>query len=75
MWAPRTGRVTAIDTHWIWQDGQRLTKDPLQIGAAMCRCPEAGPGRELDMVEVEKAHRSICSMAWARATTPSPCST
>ena len=23
--------MTAIDTHWIWQDGQRLTKEPLRI--------------------------------------------
>ena len=29
--AAAPGKVTAIDTHWIWQDGQRLTKDPLQI--------------------------------------------
>ena len=29
--AAAPGRVTAIDTHWIWQDGQRLTKEPLQI--------------------------------------------
>ena len=26
-----SSKVTAIDTHWIWQDGQRLTKDPLKI--------------------------------------------
>jgi L-alanine-DL-glutamate epimerase-like enolase superfamily enzyme len=25
------GRITAIDTHWIWQDGERLTKEPLRI--------------------------------------------
>jgi len=29
--APRAGRVTAIDTHWIWRDGQRLTREPLKI--------------------------------------------
>ncbi|HNB46815.1 MAG TPA: enolase C-terminal domain-like protein, partial [Burkholderiaceae bacterium] len=29
--AAAPGKVTAIDTHWIWQDGQRLTKEPLQI--------------------------------------------
>ncbi len=23
--AAAPGKVTAIDTHWIWQDGQRLT--------------------------------------------------
>jgi glucarate dehydratase len=26
--APAVGKVTAIDTHWIWQDGQRLTCEP-----------------------------------------------
>src|SRR5947208_5306952 len=25
------GRITAIDTHWIWQDGQRLPRQPLPI--------------------------------------------
>src|SRR5882724_7333717 len=29
--AAAPGRVTAIDTHWIWQDGQRLTVDPLRV--------------------------------------------
>ena len=29
--AAAPGKITAIDTHWIWQDGQRLTKEPLQI--------------------------------------------
>ena len=29
--AAAPGRVTAIDTHWIWQDGQRLTKEPFLI--------------------------------------------
>ena len=28
--AAAPGKVTAIDTHWIWQDGQRLTREPLQ---------------------------------------------
>ncbi len=52
------GRVTAIDTHWIWQDGQRLTKEPLQIRGGMVQVPKKpGLGIELDMVEVEKAHQ------------------
>lgn len=56
--AAAPGRVTAIDTHWIWQDGQRLTKDPLQIVGGHVRVPKRpGLGIELDMVEVEKAHR------------------
>ncbi|MBN9206791.1 glucarate dehydratase [Methylibium petroleiphilum] len=56
--AAAPGRVTAIDTHWIWQDGQRLTKEPLQIVGGHVRVPEApGLGVTLDMVEVEKAHQ------------------
>jgi len=56
--AAAPGRVTAIDTHWIWQDGQRLTKEPLQIEAGMVSVPhKPGLGVELDMAEVDKAHR------------------
>jgi len=55
--AAAPGRVTAIDTHWIWQDGQRLTKDPLQIVGGHVQVPKKpGLGVELDMAEVEKAH-------------------
>jgi glucarate dehydratase len=56
--AAAPGRVTAIDTHWIWQDGQRLTRQPLRIEGGMVQVPTApGLGVELDMGEVEKAHR------------------
>jgi glucarate dehydratase len=56
--AAAPGKVTAIDTHWIWQDGQRLTKDPLQIVGGHVQVPKKpGLGVELDMVEVEKAHQ------------------
>ena len=56
--AAAPGRVTAIDTHWIWQDGQRLTKDPLQIVGGHVQVPKKpGLGVELDMAEVEKAHQ------------------
>jgi glucarate dehydratase len=56
--AAAPGKVTAIDTHWIWQDGQRLTKAPLQIVDGQVRVPQQpGLGVELDMVEVEKAHQ------------------
>jgi glucarate dehydratase len=55
--AAAPGRVTAIDTHWIWQDGQRLTKEPLRIESGMVQVPKRpGLGIELDMAEVEKAH-------------------
>ena len=56
--AAAPGKVTAIDTHWIWQDGQRLTKEPLQIVGGHVQVPDKpGLGVELDMVEVEKAHQ------------------
>ncbi|RZL42232.1 MAG: glucarate dehydratase [Variovorax sp.] len=56
--AAAPGRVTAIDTHWIWQDGQRLTKEPLQIVEGHVQVPKKpGLGVELDMAEVEKAHQ------------------
>lgn len=55
--AAAPGRVTAIDTHWIWQDGQRLTKEPLQIRGGHVEVPhQPGLGIELDWGEVEKAH-------------------
>ena len=55
--AAAPGRVTAIDTHWIWQDGQRLTKEPLQIRGGFVEVPKKpGLGVELDMAEVAKAH-------------------
>jgi glucarate dehydratase len=56
--AAAPGKVTAIDTHWIWQDGQRLTREPLQIQNGQISVPKKpGLGIELDMVEVEKAHQ------------------
>ncbi|MDP9893350.1 glucarate dehydratase [Variovorax boronicumulans] len=56
--AAAPGKVTAIDTHWIWQDGQRLTKAPLQIEEGFVKVPtRGGLGIELDMAEVEKAHQ------------------
>ena len=56
--AAAPGKVTAIDTHWIWQDGQRLTQAPLQIVDGNITVPAApGLGVTLDMAEVEKAHQ------------------
>jgi glucarate dehydratase len=55
--AAAPGKVTAIDTHWIWQDGQRLTKEPLRIEGGFVQVPrKPGLGVELDMAEVEKAN-------------------
>jgi len=55
--AAAPGKITAIDTHWIWQDGQRLTQQPLQIKDGSIRVPEGpGLGVEIDMEQVERAH-------------------
>ena len=49
--------ITAIDTHWIWQDGQRLTKAPLQIQGGCVQVPKKpGLGIELDTDQLAKAH-------------------
>jgi glucarate dehydratase len=56
--AAAPGQVTAIDTHWIWQDGQGLTKKPLQIVDGQISVPtQSGLGIELDMAAVESAHQ------------------
>mgnify|MGYP003620096430 CR=1 FL=1 len=61
--AAAPGKVTAIDTHWIWQDGQRLTKEPYLIRDGLIRVPKKpGLGLEIDMVEVEKAHQAYKAM-------------
>jgi glucarate dehydratase len=55
--AAAPGKITAIDTHWIWQDGQRLTKEPFRIEGGRISVPETpGLGIELDMAEVERAN-------------------
>ncbi|QCP12072.1 glucarate dehydratase [Pseudoduganella umbonata] len=61
--AAAPGNITAIDTHWIWQDGQRLTKQPLQIAGGLVDVPkQPGLGVELDMDEVEAAHQRYLGM-------------
>lgn len=56
--AAAPGEITAIDTHWIWQDGQRLTKDPLSIVAGTIRVPQTpGLGVEIDMDQINEAHQ------------------
>jgi glucarate dehydratase len=55
--AAAPGSITAIDTHWIWQDGQRLTKEPLAITGGMVMVPDRpGLGIEIDLDQIEKAH-------------------
>ncbi|WP_373991487.1 glucarate dehydratase [Duganella sp. BuS-21] len=61
--AAAPGNITAIDTHWIWQDGQHLTKNPLQIQGGMVQVPQRpGLGVEIDMDAIEAAHRLYNNM-------------
>ena len=57
--AAAPGRITAIDTHWIWQEGEeRLTRDPLQIrGGAVAVPDRPGLGIEPDLDRIEAAHQ------------------
>lgn len=55
--AAAPGKITAIDTHWIWQDGQHLTREPLRIVGGMVEVPKKpGLGIELDWDALWLAH-------------------
>ncbi|UAK37315.1 glucarate dehydratase [Gordonia bronchialis] len=74
--AAAPGDITAIDTHWIRQDGQRLTTEPYTISDGYLTVPDkAGLGVELDMDQVQAATSCICARGSAPATTPPACST
>ena len=56
--ASAPGHITAIDTHWIWQDGQRLTKQPFQIIDGKIEVPQVpGLGIEVDMEKIKEANQ------------------
>jgi glucarate dehydratase len=56
--AAAPGTITALDTHWIWQDGQRLTTAPLQIVDGAISVPSApGLGVTPDLDAIEAAHQ------------------
>ena len=47
--AAAPGEITALDTHWIWQDGQNLTTRPLEIRDGAIEVPTTpGLGVEID---------------------------
>jgi glucarate dehydratase len=56
--AAAPGNITAIDTHWIWQEGrEHLTKEPLSIVDGAVEVPKRpGLGIDIDMDQVMKAH-------------------
>ena len=57
--AAAPGKTTAIDTHWIWQEGrERLTVDPFQIKGGLVAVPDRpGLGVEPDLAQIEKANQ------------------
>lgn len=57
--AAAPGEITALDTHWIWQEGrERLTVAPPQIVDGKIRIGDAvGLGIEPDMERIEAAHK------------------
>ena len=56
--AAAPGRITAVDTHWIWQDGQRLTHEPFKIIGGKITVPDSpGLGIQADLTQIEKAHQ------------------
>ncbi|MBC0855437.1 glucarate dehydratase [Pantoea sp. SGAir0180] len=62
--AAAPGNPTAIDTHWIWQEGdQRLTKNPLPIQQGKIAVPTApGLGIELDWAQLRRANERYKSL-------------
>jgi glucarate dehydratase len=56
--AAAPGNITAIDTHWIWQEGrERLTCEPLRIVNGAVAVPDKpGLGIDLDPKGLERAH-------------------
>ncbi|WP_275004294.1 enolase C-terminal domain-like protein [Promicromonospora iranensis] len=55
--AAAPGAITALDTHWIWQDGQGLTTAPPQIRDGAIQVPTTpGLGVELDRERLAAAH-------------------
>ena len=57
--AAAPGHIYAVDTHWIWQDGQNLTKNPYQIknGQLTISKSNEGLGIDIDLPAIQEPHR------------------
>ena len=61
--AAAPGNPTALDTHWIWQDGQNLLQDAPEIRDGFIQIPDRpGLGVSLNWERVEGAHRLYQSL-------------
>lgn len=57
--AAAPGEITALDTHWIWQDGQSLTVEPPVIRGGRVRVGDKpGLGLVIDRAALEAAHET-----------------
>lgn len=55
--AAAPGTITPLDTHWIWQEGQRLTHEPPVIrGGGIDLTDRPGLGIDLDPARLDEAH-------------------
>ena len=62
--AAAPGQITAIDTHWIWQDGQRLTKEPFKIDKGSSDVPDrSGLGIDIDIACTARASEPVHRLA------------
>lgn len=57
--AAAPGDYNACDTHWIWQDGQELCKNPMTIRGGEIEIPKSmkGLGIKIDREKLEKANK------------------
>lgn len=57
--AAAPGEYNACDTHWIWQDGQELCKNPMKIEGGEIKVPKTtkGLGIEIDRNKLEAANK------------------
>ncbi len=62
--AAAVGRTTALDTHWIWQEGDaRLTRNPPEIvGGKVAVTDAPGLGVDIDMKAIEEANKLYLSL-------------
>ncbi len=55
--AAAPGNIAPVDTHWIWQDGESLLKDPIEIKDGKIKLfDKPGLGVEIDLDKLKKQH-------------------
>ncbi|WP_369350359.1 enolase C-terminal domain-like protein [Streptococcus hillyeri] len=55
--AAAPGNIAPVDTHWIWQDGESLLKEPIEIKDGKIKLfDKPGLGVEIDLDKLKKQH-------------------